>query len=242
MKLITFTALMSLSLACSTSAPTPPSEAAGSIGSSADALRKLGQLDAQDVDQCRAFAASCVTAAADSGSALGCDQINEHCDALEAQLADDRSDVEQCLERAVACEAAATDPTECEDERAACASADGKFRGRREGTLQCSNQAEQCLGRGMRGGNRGFGRVGGAANRAEPGDAGPSACDDDAVDFVGCCQHRHDSNGDAGARGEGDRFGRGRGLGAREFGEHHTDRHDEQVDAGPPRNRFSTRP
>ena len=110
MKLIPFTALMSLALACGTSAPTTSPETAGSIGSSADALRKLGQLDAQDVDQCRAFAASCVAAAADSGSALGCDRISEHCDALEEQLATDRSDVEQCLEKAVACEAAATDP------------------------------------------------------------------------------------------------------------------------------------
>ena len=120
-------------LACSTSAPnksSEPSENASSIGSSAEALRKLGQVDANDVQKCRDVADAC-SAGADSGSNAACERISAHCDELEAQLAADRAELEQCLQEAADCELTATDAAQCAEERAACEPKDGNFRTRR---------------------------------------------------------------------------------------------------------------
>jgi len=227
-------------LACSTSAPnksSEPSENASSVGSSAEALRKLGQLDANDVQQCRDVADAC-SDGADSGSNAVCDQISAHCDALEAQLAADRADLEQCLQEAADCEQTATDPAQCADQRAACEPKDGNFRTRRGQTMQCAGRAEQCIapGRGFFG--RGFGRRG---FEADAGDAGAVVCDDSAVDFVGCCQGKH-HDGDAGVgvngifggpRGPG-RPGQVPGAGPQQH-DNDNDNDDDRADAGAPR-------
>jgi hypothetical protein len=89
--------------------------------------------------------------------------------------------------------------------------------------MQCSSRAEQCLGRG-----NAFDRRGG-------GDAGAQTCDDDAVDFVGCCRGKHGGNADAGVNDVGNRLGRGPGggfglpRGGDGFGK---DGRDDDVDAG----------
>lgn len=201
-------------LACSTSAPnksSEPSPSSASVGSSAEALRKLGQLDADDVQKCRAVAERC--AGGDAGANPICERIDEHCDQLEAQLAADRTDLQQCLERAAACEAAATDPADCAEERAACEPADGDHRARRGQTMQCAGRAESCLGNRM--GGRfgfgfGFGRRGGN-DEADAGDAGAGVCQAGDDDFVGCCRGHHGNGADAGAPAQNGGFGRGRG-------------------------------
>jgi hypothetical protein len=222
--------------ACSTSAPTPApsaSESDTSVGSSAAALRKLGQADANDVQQCRDAAQRC-TDSADSGSSALCDRISAHCDALEAQLAEDRADLEQCLQQAADCEQGATDPAQCAEQRAACDPTNGDFRQRRGRTMECANKAEQCIAPGRRGF---FGR-----RDADAGDAGAVVCDDDAVDFVGCCHGGAHHEGDAGigsGRGGFGGFG-GPGIGFPPPGrpgpgpfQHDGD--DDGADAGAPR-------
>lgn len=217
-------------LACSTSEPRS-SATESSVGSSAEALRKLGQLDADDVQRCRDAASRCASGN-DSGANPFCERISDHCDALEAQLAEDRAELEQCLQEAAACEAAASDPAECADARAACEPADGNFRARRGRTFQCADRAEQCLAAGA-----GFGRGFGfgrrrAAQSADTGDAGAPTCDADATDFVGCC-HGHGGGADAGVPGFGQLGGRrgpfggpqGRGPGVH---------HDRDADDGAP--------
>jgi hypothetical protein len=179
--------------ACNTSAPNdsePSPESSSSVGSAAAALRKLGQLDASDVQKCRDAAQRC--SEGDSGSEPICARIGAHCDALEAQLAADRSELEQCLQEAADCEQAAADPADCAQARAACEPADGDFHARRNKTLECASRAEQCIAPSGRGFGPGFGRRGG-----DEADAGAVVCDADAVDFVGCCQGHH-RDGDAG--------------------------------------------
>jgi hypothetical protein len=237
--LLPLTAAM-LIAACNTSAPTgsepSPAESSGSVGSAAEALRKLGQLDATDVQKCRDVAQQC--AEGDSGSNPICARIGAHCDALEAQLASDRSELEQCLEEAADCEQAASDPADCAQARAACEPADGDFHARRGKTLQCASRAEQCIAPGGRGFGPGFGRRG-----AGEGDAGAVVCDADAVDFVGCCQGGHRHDGDAGVEGVRGGFGGPNGFGVppgRPGPFQHDD--DEAADAGTPRRGFPLPP
>jgi hypothetical protein len=230
MRLIPLTAL--LLLACSTSTPTTSSSGSPTVGSSAEALRKQRQLDADDVERCRDLAAQCTDFAGDAGFGRACDRLDAHCDQLEEQLAADRAELEQCLEAAAACEAAATDPEECADQRAACEPADRDLRGRRGQTLECSNRAEQCFG-----GGRGRGR--------DDGDAGALACEDGDDDFIGCCQGKHGGfgrRGDAGADADDRRpgFGLGPVFGGAdrdERGDRDGDK-DDAADAGRPRRRF----
>jgi hypothetical protein len=181
MRSIPLCALMAL--ACGTSSA--PDDSA-SVGGSAEALRSLGQRDAQRVDKCRARVAECT---ADSGSAAGsrCERVSRHCNELAEQLESDRAELEQCLEAAVACEEKASDPADCESLRDACATTDRQFNTRRGRTMECANRAEQCLQADDDG-------------RADPrsADAGAAVCDDDATDFVGCCRGRHRDPGDAG--------------------------------------------
>jgi hypothetical protein len=230
MRLIPLTAL--LLLACSTSTPTTSSSETPAVGSSAEALRKQRQLDADDVERCRDLAAQCTDFAGDAGFGRACDRLDAHCDQLEEQLAADRAELEQCLEAAAACEAAAADPAECADERAACEPADRDLRGRRGQTLECSNRAEQCFG-----GRRG----------RDDADAGALACEDGDDDFIGCCQGKHGrrgQRGDAGIDGDDRRpgFGFGTGFGGIDRDER-ADRNDDgdrddAADAGRPRRRF----
>lgn len=203
-------------LACSTSSPdtsasgkpgtsdttAAPSTSTASLGSSAEALRKLTQVDANDVQQCRDAAARC-NAGGDAASNPFCGRVSQHCDDLEAQLAADRAELEQCLADAAACEASAADPADCAAARAACEPADGNFRARRGRTLECAGRAERCFDGGGFGGRFGFGGFG--RRDADAADAG--TCDDDTTDFVGCCQGHHARGGDAGVPA----FGQGRG-------------------------------
>jgi hypothetical protein len=229
MRLIPLTAL--LLLACSTSAPTP-SSSEPTVGTSAEALRKQRQLDADDVERCRDLAAQCDEFAGDGGLGRGCERLSAHCDQLEEQLAADRAELEQCLEEAAACEAAATNPEECADQRAACEPADRDLRGRRGQTLECSNRAEQCFG-----GRRGRGR--------DDSDAGALACEEGDDDFIGCCQGKHghrgergDAGADAADRRPGVGFGPGfGGVDRDERGDRDGDK-DDEADAGRPRRRF----
>ncbi|HWO11102.1 MAG TPA: hypothetical protein VNN80_16520 [Polyangiaceae bacterium] len=201
---ITLSSIALVLLACSTSAPNTSSEPAfGTVLSSAEALRQLGQVDADDVEQCRDAAARCA-ARDDGGSNPFCARVEQHCDDLEAQLAADRAELEQCLAEAAECEASAADPADCAAARAACEPADGAFRARRGRTMQCAGRAERCFegaGFGLR---FGFGRRG-AAPAADAG-----VCEEQDTDFVGCCHGRGHGGADAGAPGFG--FGRpGRG-------------------------------
>jgi hypothetical protein len=198
--------------ACNTSSPSPSPEPApeesGSLATAAEALRQLGQKDADNVAECQAVAARCA-AEADAGS-LFCDRIEAHCDELAAQLAEDRAELEQCLAAAAACEQNATDPAECASERAACSPADRQFQSRRGRTMQCASRAEQCLDGNASGlggpGRRGPGRGNGGL-LVDAGDAGAVECAEEDVDFVGCCHGKHGERGDAGV--SGGRFGGG---------------------------------
>jgi hypothetical protein len=229
---ITLPSIALVLLACSTSAPNTSSESSSAVASSAEALRKLGQLDADDVEQCRDAAARC-TARDDGGANPFCERIEQHCDDLEAQLAADRAELEQCLEEAAACEASAADPADCVAERAACEPADGAFRARRGRTTQCASRAERCFAAGAGFDRRsGFGRRG--ALDADAIDAGAGVCEQQDTDFVGCCQG-HRRGADAGAPGLAGPGRRGRGglPGADRDG----DRDREDRDAGAPRPR-----
>ena len=232
-------------LACSTSSPdessSNPSSSAGSsapVGSSAEALRKLGQVGADDVQACREAAARCA-AGSDAASNPFCGRIGQHCDDLEAQLAADRADLEQCLEEAAACERSAADPADCALARAACEPADGEFRARRGRTQQCADRAERCLAPG--GAGAGFGRRvadadAGFGRRVADADAGAGVCEADDDDFVGCCRGRHGRAGDAGADGFGaGRRGRGGFPGQGFRPDRDRDREDLDAGAPPPR-------
>jgi hypothetical protein len=187
-------------LACNTSEPKASTDPAISVGTSAEALRQLGQRVASDVEECRAIAASCASEA-DSGSNVRCDRLEQHCDQLAQQLAEDRAELEQCLEEAAACEQSAADPAECEAARAECTPSDRQFQSRRGRTLQCASRTEQCLDPGAR-----FGRAraasnadaGAAADADADADAGAQSCNAEATDFVGCCRGQHAGAGDAG--------------------------------------------
>jgi hypothetical protein len=237
-------------LACNTSQPTASTDPAVSVGTSAEALRQLGQKVASDVAQCRDIVASCASEA-DSGSNARCDRLEQHCEQLEQQLEDDRAELEQCLEEAAACEQSATDPAECEAARAACTPSDRQFQSRRGRTLQCASRAAQCLDPGAR-----FGRGRAISNAADAdaggdagrdADAGSQSCDAEATDFVGCCRGQHAGAGDAGVGAANARrpgafggFPAGRGGGAfggNAFGEKDD---DQAADAGasPFRRRF----
>lgn len=192
-----------LLLGCSTGSPSAsPTESASpaDVGTAASALRRLGQNDAQAVERCRTAAERCAARSGDGGLNGICERIADHCDELEAELAEARAALEECLSAAAACEAAATDDAECEDERAACDELTPGFERRRGNTLECSNQAEQCL----------------APEGADAGDAG-AECSVEARDFVGCCRKRNRDGSDAGVdRGRDGRpgfgpFGRRRG-------------------------------
>lgn len=206
---IALSSLATVLLACSTSSSpdATPEVSSTTVSSSAEALRKLGQVDADDVQKCRAAAQRCEDGP-DAAANPFCERIDQHCDDLEEQLAADRAELAQCLAEAAACEENAADPAECAAARAACEPADGEFRARRGRTRQCAERAERCLSEGGPGARFGFGR--GAArddDRADAGDAGANVCTPDDTDFVGCCSGRHE-RGDAGAQGFGG-FGRG---------------------------------
>ena len=244
MRLTPLTAL--LLLACSTSTPStsPGGSTSTSVGSSAEALRKQRQLDANDVDRCRDLVAQCAAngGADDAGAGRGCERLGALCDQLEERLAADRAELEQCLEEAAACEAAASDPADCEAERAACEPTDRVFRDRRGRTLECSGRAQQCFGRGR-------GRVDADADA----DAGAGVCEAGDDDFIGCCQGKHGrpgERGDAGVDGDDRRPGFGFGPGSGAFGAgpfgrggdgrdgDRGDEGDDGADAGSPRRRF----
>lgn len=199
MKVTPFAALMLLACGCGSSgAPTGSSSSdstSGTTGSSAAALRQLGQRDADDVSRCRAVARHC--GAADASSNPFCAQMTAHCDELEAQLAGVRSEFEQCLAEAAECEQTATDPAACDAARAACGAPAKDFEARRGTTLACSERTESCLGRGM-----------GPRGRRDDGvtDAGVETCDGEALDFVGCCHGQH--RGGAEDAGDGHGFGK----------------------------------
>ncbi len=203
-------------LACSAE----PAEST-SVGSAAEALRQLEEREVGDVARCRSKASFC---AADAGGALGplCERISNHCEALAGELADARAEIADCLEEAAACEQTASTAADCEAARALCAPADRDFRGRRDRTLNCSSQAEQCLG-----------------SVATEADAGGLVCDDDARDFVGCCRGKHGTGGDAGVRDERrDDSERGFGFRPRRERDHDRDRGGDVADGGAPRRRF----
>jgi len=251
MRLTPLTAL--LLVACSTSTPTtsPGGSTSTSVGTSAEALRKQRQLDADDVERCRDLVELCsnvegsdADGAGDAGSSRGCGRLIGLCDQLEEQLAADRAELEQCLEEAAACEAAATDPAECDEERAACEPTDRDFRDRRGQTLECSDRAKQCFGR-----ERGRG--------GDDADAGANACVAGDDDFIGCCEGKHGrgrDRGDAGVGGgdrgpgfgfrPGDAPGAGNGPFGRgdedrgDDGDRDGDKDDDGADAGRPRRRF----
>ena len=226
---IALTTFATVLLACSTSSPDATrTERGASVASSREALRKLGQLDADDVQTCRAAARRCA-AGEDATSNPFCERIDQHCDELDAQLAVDRAELAQCLEQAAACEESAADPSECAAARAACEPREGDFRARRGRTRECAARAERCLNDDGFGGRFGRGRV---ERLADAGDADAGVCTPDDADFVGCCRGRHE-RGDAGVDGSGG-FGRsGRvGFPGRGF---RPDRDREDGDAGPPR-------
>jgi hypothetical protein len=239
-------------LACNTSPPTPSTDRTLSVGTSAEALRQLGQRVASDVEECRALAASCASEA-DSGPNVRCDRLEQHCEQLAQQLEEDRAELEQCLEEAAACEQSAADPAECEAARAACTPSDRQFQSRRGRTLQCASRAEQCLDPGAR-----FGRARAASNAGAGAnaDAGAQSCDAEATNFVGCCRGQHAGAGDAGVgaatnarrpgafggfqagRGGG-AFGGGNAFGGHAFGEKNDDQAEAaDAGAGPFRRRF----
>lgn len=186
MKLVALTALALF--ACST-ASAPDTSDPTTVGSSEEELRKLAQLGAEDVGNCRAIADRC-SQLSDSGASLACDRIADHCEELETQLAEDRAELEQCLQAAAACEQDPNAAADCDAARAACGPRGDEFRERRDRTLQCSSRAAQCLER------RG-GMIRGGAS-----DAGADVCEDGADDFVGCCHGNRDFGGDAGAGGD----------------------------------------
>lgn len=202
---IVLTSLPMVLLACSTSSPDATrAEPSASVSSSREALRKLGQLDADDVRECRAAAQRCA-AGDDAAANPFCDRIDQHCDDLDAQLADDRAELASCLARAAACEEDAADATACAAARATCEPSEGEFRERRGRTRECAERAQRCLGDNGRGGRFGFGR-GRPEPVADAGGADAGVCTPDDADFVGCCRGRHEG-GDAGVESSGG-FGR----------------------------------
>jgi len=196
MKLTPLTAL--ILLGCGNAASTGPTEDPAPLGTAAAAIRELGQHDADVVKSCDDLAKRCNEFVADSGAGAVCEKIVDHCNELAAQLSEARSDFQACLEEVASCEASAADPADCATQRAACNPAGKDFQARRGATLECAARTESCLPRAQ-----GFGRGGRDANDTA-GDAGAVVCDDDAMDFVGCC-HGHGAAGfgGPGARPDG---------------------------------------
>jgi hypothetical protein len=202
MKLTPLTAL--ILLGCGNAASTGPTQDPAQLGTAAAAIRALGQHDADVVKSCDDLAKRCNEFVADSGAGAVCEKIVDHCNELAAQLSEARSDFQACLEQVASCEESAADPADCATQRAACNPAGKDFEARRGATLECAARTQSCL-------PRGSGFAGGRqdADDDRAGDAGAAACDDGAMDFVGCCHGR----GGAGFGGAG--FG---GPGARADG------------------------
>jgi len=183
-------------IACGTSAPSTSSDTASSaddLGSAASAIRQLGKNDADVVAKCERLVQRCAAFAADSGAGGAvCDEISAHCADLAEQLSEARDEFQQCLEGVAECEASAANPADCRAQRAACNPAGKDFEGRRGATLECAERTQSCLPRAV--GARGNGR-------AADADAGANQCDDNAMDFVGCC------HGHGGGRPGGGQFG-----------------------------------
>lgn len=188
-------------LGCGSTASTATSTAPAttsddtSVGSATEALRQIGKNDTDVVQSCQDLVQKCNEHAADSGAAGICDKLATHCAELDAQLAAVRAKIEDCLTKAAACEQSkGGDAGACSAAREACAPEDKDFEARRGQTLQCASHAQSCLERGHA--DFGFGR-----GAAEASDAG-AACDDNGLDFVGCCRggFGHEQ-GDAGLRG-----------------------------------------
>jgi len=197
MKLIPLTAL--ILLGCGNAASSSPTEDSAPIGTAAAAIRQLGQRDADTVKSCEALAQRCNEFVADSGAGAICDKIVEHCTDLAEQLSEARAQFQACLEEVATCEESAADPADCAAQREACNPAGKDFEARRGATLQCASRTQSCLPRGP-----GFGRGGRDADDDTARDAGAAACDDDALDFVGCCQgHGGGGFGGPGVAGPG---------------------------------------
>jgi len=198
-------------IACGTSAPTTSSDtaAATTVGTAAEAIRQLGQNDADVVSKCEQLVQRCESFAGDSGAGGAvCDEIGAHCADLAQQLSEARDQFQQCLEGVATCEASATSPADCRAQRAACNPAGKDFEDRRGATLACAERTQSCLPRGRGPGARG--------NHDDGADAGANQCDDNAMDFVGCCHGHgggHFGGADAGA-GRPGLFGLGRGAAA----------------------------
>ena len=197
-------------IACGTSAPSTSSDPAPTkVGSAAEAIRQLGKNDADVVAKCEQLVKRCEAIAADSGAGSAvCDRIDAHCADLAQQLSEARDQFQECLEGVAVCEASATSRADCAAERAACNPAGKDFEDRRGATLSCAERTQSCLPRG-----RGPGVRGNDDDDNADADAGAQQCDDNAMDFVGCC-HGHGSGrgADAGA-GRPFPFGPGRGAG-----------------------------
>jgi len=196
MKLIPLTAL--ILLGCGNAASSSPTEDSAPIGTAAAAIRQLGQRDADAVKSCEDLAQRCNEFVADSGAGAVCDKIVEHCTDLAEQLSEARAQFEACLEEVATCEASAADPADCAAQRDACNPAGKDFEARRGATLQCASRTQSCLPRGP-----GFGRGGRDADDDTAGDAGAAVCDDDALDFVGCCHGHGGGFGGPGVAGPG---------------------------------------
>ena len=77
---IALSSLATVLLACSTSSSpdATPEVSRTTVSSSAEALRKLGQVDADDVQKCRAAAERC-EAGPDAAANPFCERIDQHC-------------------------------------------------------------------------------------------------------------------------------------------------------------------
>lgn len=193
------------------SSTTEPAE----FGSAAEAIRQLGKNDADVVQRCEQLAQRCEAFAsgalgADAGDVPSgiaervgdvCEKISEHCTELAEQLSAVREELQACLERVAECEASDADASECRELRRECTPAGRNFEDRRGATLACAERTQSCLPRGRMG----------QQTAAEESDAGAVVCDDDALDFAGCCRGGfgrgpgRGGDGDAGVSGP--RFG-----------------------------------
>ncbi|MEO8177969.1 MAG: hypothetical protein ABI895_03960 [Deltaproteobacteria bacterium] len=209
-------------IACGTSAPSTSSDTAPtSVGSAAEAIRQLGKNDADVVAKCEQLVKRCAAFAGDSGAGSAvCDKIGAHCADLAEQLSEARDQFQECLEGVATCEASATSRADCAAERAACNPAGKDFEDRRGATLSCAERTQSCLPRGRGPGARGNDDDDNDDddNDNANADAGAQQCDDNAMDFVGCCHGQRGGRGagagaaDAGA-GRPFPFGPGRGAG-----------------------------
>jgi hypothetical protein len=222
-------------IACGTSAPSTSADPASTdtdVGSAEAAIRQLGKNDADVVAKCEKLVKGCEAIAGDSGAGGAvCDEIGAHCADLAEQLSEARDQFQECLQGVASCEASAASPAECRAQRAACNPAGKDFEDRRGATLACAERTQSCLPRGR-------GLFARGRDDADA-DAGANQCDDNVMDFVGCCHghggDKHSGRADAGA-GKLFPIGIGRGPGgpgggfARPGNDHGRGQNDDDAD------------